>query len=165
MDRCGQPPGAFGFVVLEPGKLRRRPGLRLRCLPAAPHSRQPTSPRHYPDPCRPRAHTRRSGVFRPAAEKNTCAPARIVCGRWVFCYRRLSFCNGKLITAAPLPGQCKVARRIGQRGGDDLLPREATSPICFQQPGPRAHGQAPAPKRLTAAPSSASTAPAYDLQN
>ena len=115
--------------------------------------------------CRPRALTRRSVAVRPAAEKNTYTPARIVCGRRVFCYRRLSLYNGKLVIAAPLPGRRKPARRLGQNGGDDLPPIRAINSICAQPPKPGTHGQAPASRRLTATQVAASTSPALERQN
>ena len=41
----------------------------------------PQPPPHPPAPCRPRAHTRRSGAVRPTAEKNICVSAWIACGQ------------------------------------------------------------------------------------
>jgi len=47
------------------------------------------------------------------------------------CYRWLSFCNGKLITANPLHGQRKLARRNEQRGGNNLLPGKVSQLHLF----------------------------------
>ena len=114
--------------------------------------------------CRPRALTRRSRAVRPAVEKNTCTPARIACGRRGFCSRRLSFCNGKLITAAPLHGQRKLARRFGQRGGDELIPSNVNQPHLF----PTAQAWSAWPdtrfERRSSVPSAASTSPAQEVK-
>mgnify|MGYP007016029064 FL=1 len=67
----------------------------------------------------------------PVAEKNFHAPSRVACGHRGFCSRRLSFCNGKLIAADPLLGQRKLARRFGQRGGDELIPSNVNRPHLF----------------------------------
>jgi len=42
--------------------------------------------------------------------------------------------KGKPITTNPLHDQRKLARRIRQKGGDDLLPSEVNQPLCFQPP-------------------------------
>jgi len=81
--------------------------------------------------CRPRARTRRMVAICPVAEKNFHAPSRVACGHRGFCSRRLSFCNGKLIAADSLHGQRKLVRRIGQRGGDELIPSNVNQPHLF----------------------------------
>jgi hypothetical protein len=101
----------------------------------------------------------------PVAEKNFHAPVRVACGHRGFCSRRLSFCNGKLITADPLHGQRKLARRIGQKGGDDLLLSKANQ--SYLSPAAQALGARPdnRSEALNPVPPAALTAPAYERQN